>query len=73
MNRDLVRWVASFLFNRRALLVIDGYASKEVPVSSGLPQGSSVSPILFVLYVRLLVTAIESAILGVRGLSFMDD
>jgi hypothetical protein len=73
MDGDLVRWVASFLSNRRALLVIDGHAGKEVPVSSGLPQGSPVSPILFVLYVRLLATAIESAVPGVRGLSFMDD
>jgi hypothetical protein len=65
MDGDLVRWVASFLSNRRALLVIDGHAGKEVPVSSSLPQGSPVSPILFVLYIQLLATAIESAVPGV--------
>ena len=31
------------------------------------------SPILFVLYVRLLATAIETAVPGVKGLSFVDD
>jgi hypothetical protein len=73
MDGDLVRWVASFLSNRRALLIIDGHAGKETLISSGLPQGSPVSPILFVLYVRLLATAIENTVPGVRGLSFMDD
>lgn len=73
MDGDLIRWVASFMSNRRALLVIDGHAGDEAPISSGLPQGSPVSPILFVLYVRLLATAIEDAVPGVRGLSFMDD
>uniref|UniRef100_A0A093V4Z1 Putative RNA-directed DNA polymerase from transposon X-element n=1 Tax=Talaromyces marneffei PM1 TaxID=1077442 RepID=A0A093V4Z1_TALMA len=72
MDGDLVRWVAS-MSNRRAMLVIDGHIGEEVPISSGLPQGSPVSPILFVLYVRLLVAAIESAVPEVRGLSFVDD
>ena len=73
MDGDLIRWVASFLIGRQALLVIDGHPGKETPISSGLPQGSPVSPILFVLYVRLLSTAIETAVPGVRGLSFVDD
>ena len=73
MDGDLVCWVASFMIDRRALLVIDGHAGEEAPISSGLPQGSLVSLILFVLYVRGLAAAIEAAIPGVRGLSFVDD
>jgi hypothetical protein len=73
LDADLIRWVASFLTNRRAFLVIDGHPGIEAPINSGLPQGTPVSPILFVLYVRLLATAIETAVPGVKGLSFMDD
>ncbi|KAL3707906.1 hypothetical protein TMatcc_005888, partial [Talaromyces marneffei ATCC 18224] len=73
MDGGLVRWVASFILNRRAILVIDGHISEEVPISSGLPQGSPVSLIPFVLYIRLLAAAIESAVPEVRGLSFIDD
>lgn len=73
MDGDLVRWVDSFLSNRRALLVIDGHAGDETPINSGLPQGSPVSPVLFVLYIRLLAAAIEAAVPGVRGISFVDD
>jgi hypothetical protein len=73
MDGDLIRWVASFLTDRYALLVIDGHAGEESPINSGSPQGSPVSPILFVLYVRLLATAVEAAIPGVKGLSFVDD
>jgi hypothetical protein len=65
--------VASFLTNRRAFLVIDGHLGLEAPINSGLPQGSPVSPILFVLYVRLLATAIETVVPGVKGLSFIDN
>lgn len=65
--------MASFLSDRRAWLVIDGHPGKEAPISSGLPQGSPVSPILFILYVRQLAGAIEATVPGVRGLSFMDD
>ena len=59
--------------DRRALLIIDGYKGAEAPISSGLPQGSPASPILFVLYVRLLASAVKRSVPGVRGLSFMDD
>ena len=59
--------------NRWALLIIDGHASDEAPISLSLPQGLPVSLILFILYIRLLATAIEDAILGVRGLSFIDN
>jgi hypothetical protein len=65
--------VAFFLINRQAFLVINGHPGLEVPINSGLPQGSPVSPILFVLYVWLLATVIEATVLGIKGLSFIDD
>lgn len=54
-------------------LVIDGHPGLEAPINSGLPQGSPVSPILFVMYVRLLATAIEASVPGIKGPSFVDD
>ncbi|EED23618.1 reverse transcriptase, putative [Talaromyces stipitatus ATCC 10500] len=73
VDGDLIHWVISFLSDRRVTLVIDGHVGKEVPISSGLPQGSPVSPILFVLYVHGLSRAIERSVLEVRCLSFVDD
>ncbi|EED21750.1 endonuclease/reverse transcriptase, putative [Talaromyces stipitatus ATCC 10500] len=73
VDGDLIHWVISFLSDRRVTLVIDGHVGKEVPISSGLPQGSPVSPILFVLYVHGLSRAIERSVPEVRCLSFVDD
>ncbi|EED20341.1 reverse transcriptase, putative [Talaromyces stipitatus ATCC 10500] len=73
VDGDLIRWVVSFLSDRRVTLVIDGHIGKEASISSGLPQGSPVSPILFVLYVHGLSRAIERSAPEVRCLSFVDD
>ncbi|EED11676.1 reverse transcriptase, putative [Talaromyces stipitatus ATCC 10500] len=73
VDGDLIRWVVSFLSDRQVTLVIDGHIGKEALISSGLPQGSPVSPILFVLYVHGLSRAIERSVPEIRCLSFVDD
>jgi hypothetical protein len=52
INGDLIYWVTSFLMDRKVQLVIDGHQGLEQPINLGLPQGSPVSPILFIIYVR---------------------
>ncbi|CCU77161.1 reverse transcriptase [Blumeria hordei DH14] len=52
---NLVRWVASFTSNRAAKTRLDGSTGPEFDVPCGLPQGSPVSPILFMLYLAPLL------------------
>ena len=73
IDRDLMRWVQSFLTDRKVLLVIDGHQGQEHSINSGFPQGSPVSPILFIIHVSGVFKAIEEAVPGVRALSFADD
>ena len=73
IDGDLIYWVTSFLMDRQVQLVIDGHQGLEQPIHSGLPQGSPVSPILFIIYVRGVFQAIETRVPGVRPLSFADD
>lgn len=73
IDGDLVCWVWSFLANCKVQLVIDGHQGLEHPINSGVPQGSPVSPILFVIYISGVFQAIETAVPGVRALSFADD
>ncbi|KAI0998382.1 hypothetical protein K3495_g9814 [Podosphaera aphanis] len=51
---NLVRWVKSFTTGRRAMIRLDGTTGAEFNVPHGLPQGSPVSPILFMLYLAPL-------------------
>lgn len=46
----LIAWVDSFLRDRTTTLAFDDYESPPQPVPLGLPQGSPLSPILYLLF-----------------------
>jgi hypothetical protein len=73
INRDLIYWVTSFLMDRKVQLVIDGHQGPEQPINLGLPQGSPVSPILFIIYIRGVFQAIKDRVPGVKPLSFANN
>jgi len=65
----LVSWVASFFGERSCTLVFQGAPGTPAPVNVGAPQGSPISPLLFLIYVSPLHFRVPRG----QMLSYVDD
>jgi len=75
----LVSWVSSFLGERSCTLVFQGAPGTPAPIKVGAPQGSPISPLLFLLYVAplhfgiprgLMISYVHDFALTVASLSY---
>ena len=68
IGNDVINWIEEWLTHRRQRVIVDGEISNWKSVLSGVPQGSVLGPILFLIYINDLEDDISSKVL-----KFADD
>ena len=68
MGNSIINWIEQWLTDRKQRVVVDGEVSSWKSVLRGVPQGSVLGPILFLVYINDL----EEGVIG-SILKFADD
>ena len=67
MGNSIINWIEQWLTDRRQRVVVDGEVSSWKSVLSGVPQGSVLGPILFLVYIDDLEEGVTGNILKFAG------
>ena len=68
IGESMINWIQAWLTDRRQRVIVEGEISNWKPVLSGVPQGSVLGPILFLIFINDLDDDLSGKVL-----KFADD
>jgi hypothetical protein len=69
LQKNALALIASYLSDRTQVVIIDGVKSEPMKITCGVPQGSILGPLLFILYINDLPNCLTHA----KPFIFADD
>ena len=73
LSQEIQKWTKSFLQKRKTGLAFNGERQQVQDIEIEIPQGSPISPILFLIYIRFLFPKIKAKFSQVQKPSYIDD
>ena len=70
ISSEVCNWIREFLSGRKQRIMVDGVFSQEESVDSGVPQGTVLGPLLFLLFINDITNGLST---GTRIRLFADD